>query len=406
MKRFKQFLFEAVEDQIKTTQARSKEIGSDLQKSKTFGGFYGGKETIVGVSPQNPKTYGTYGFIPKNYKFQSGYVNPSDFHSIDISTDDRKSLSNPHSRESSTLRHELQHLHQKERQLKDNPTYALSRKNSTKFDKISGFNAYAQNYIDTYEVGKKLSYATDPQEVNARGIQRGGDAIIRHNDLARSKITSDSKFADFDFELEKSKGKAKPPTLDPNIGRSQANLAFGAEMGKENDSLNDLEKDLIALKRKDKMSAQKSIQTSRKAISSDIARGVQSNVGYAQEVAQDAYSDKVTGPQRERTSRVARTQADVETTKSARMAGGLGSGAFSSDPIAISNLGMDVAGAMGQSSLRTDQMKKAAASLYNPMYSDSEQMMGDALLRGGGEDFQVDPTFLRVSQQRAKDRQR
>jgi len=120
----------------------------------------------------------------------------------------------------------------------------------------------------------------------------------------------------------------------------------------------------------------------------------------------DAYSDKVTGPQRERATRVANTQADVETTKSARMAAGLGSGAFSSDPISISNLGMDVAGAMGDSSLRGDQVRKAAASLYNPFYSDSEQMMGDALLRGGGEDFQVDPTFLRVAQQREKDRKK
>jgi hypothetical protein len=65
---------------------------------------------------------------------------------------------------------------------------------------------------------------------------------------------------------------------------------------------------------------------------------------------------------------------------------------------------MDVAGMMGQSTLRSDQVRQASASLNNPMFSDSEQMMGDALLRGGGEDYQVDPTFLRMADQRAKDR--
>jgi hypothetical protein len=51
-------------------------------------------------------------------------------------------------------------------------------------------------------------------------------------------------------------------------------------------------------------------------------------------------------------------------------------------------------------------MTKAAASLNNSNFSDSEQMMGDAFLRGGGEEFQVDPRSLQVQKQREKDRLR
>ena len=65
-----------------------------------------------------------------------------------------------------------------------------------------------------------------------------------------------------------------------------------------------------------------------------------------------------------------------------------------------------MAGALGDVNSRSQLMTKAAASRENPNFSDSEQMMGDAFLRGGGEDFQVDPRYLQVANQRAKDRLR
>ena len=66
----------------------------------------------------------------------------------------------------------------------------------------------------------------------------------------------------------------------------------------------------------------------------------------------------------------------------------------------------DMAGALGDVNSKAQLTTKAAASLNNPNFSDSEQMMGDAFLRGGGEEFQVDPRSLQVANQRAKDRLR
>lgn len=368
----------------------------------------GGIETYAFVDPKSPTTFGDYRFYAKGKRNETIYVPTYDSHAIKIYTDTPAEITNPSSRENSTLRHELQHLHQRERQLQDNPNYAINKTNSSKYDQlrpVEGLSDFDSDLI-TNEFAKHFSYTLDPQEVNARGIQKAGDAIEQQNKLARSKITSDPRFADYEFELEKSRGRAKAPELDPNIGRSQAELAFQTQMAKENENLNPLSSVLHAIKKGDATRAAKDIKGAKKSIASDVARGVQSNVDYAQQVAQDAYSDKVIGPQRERAKRVIQTQADVETAKSARMAGGLGFGAFASDPISTSNVAMDVAGAMGDSRNRSDQMRKAGASLYNPMYSDSEQMMGDALLRGGGDEFQVDPSFLRVANQRTKDRQK
>ena len=125
---------------------------------------------------------------------------------------------------------------------------------------------------------------------------------------------------------------------------------------------------------------------------------------HAQSVAADSYSDKVIGPQRERQQRVANTQAEVEGIKGKY--GGFQTSPFLSDPLSTANMAADMAGALGDVHSKAQTMTKAQSSLYNPMFSDSEQMMGDAFLRGGGEEYQVDPRFLQVQRQREKDRQK
>jgi hypothetical protein len=69
-------------------------------------------------------------------------------------------------------------------------------------------------------------------------------------------------------------------------------------------------------------------------------------------------------------------------------------------------MGVSIAGDSQPVGSRQSEINKAAASIGNPFFTDSEQMMGDALLRGRGEEFAIDPTFLRVDDQRRKDREK
>jgi hypothetical protein len=404
MLRFKQFLVEGVVDQIQASRTRADLLGKNLAKTgKSTNYALGGIGTYVFVEPKDSRTLGDYRFLSKEKEYSGGVKLSHDAHKINIYTDSPAQIRIPTSQENSALRHELQHLFQKSRQLQDNPHYALNRKKSNKYNQLrmtSSIEALMPDNIKN-DIKKEFSYRLDPQEVNARGIERAGDAIEHHNELARSKITSDPRFADYEFELEKSLGRAKAPELDPNIGRSQAELAFQTHMGKENEGLDFLSDVLQDVKKGDATRAAKDIKTAKKSIASDVARGLQSNVDYAQQVAQDAYSDKVIKPQRERQTRVAQMKNDFDATRPM----GFNSGVFMSDPISTSNFAYDVAGAMGDVTTRDQTMKKAASSLYNPMYSDSEQMMGDAFLRGGGEGYAVDPTFLQVANQRAKNRE-
>jgi hypothetical protein len=402
MLRFKQFLLEGVEDQIKRTQKSANLLGRDLAKNGVSSKYrFDGIDTYAFVLPSNEKSYGNYSFVPKGVKLSDDSINPDDFHRIRVYTDNHTQITNPASQQNSTLRHELQHLWQRSEQLKDNPQY-VDKKN-TKYNNIrprEGLDLNSSEYLKN-EIGKDLSYRLDPQEVNARGIQRAGDAIEQQNILARSKITSDPSFANYEHNLEKSRGKATPPELKSNIGRSQAELAFQTQMGDENFVLDDLASTLEYAKKGDATRAAKDIKTAKKAISSDIARGLQSNTEYAQSVAQDAYSDKVIAPQRERQQRVANTQAEVEGIKAKY--GGFQTSPFLSDPLSTANMAADMAGALGDVHSKAQTMTKAQSSLYNPMFSDSEQIMGDAFLRGGGEEYQVDPRFLQVQRQREKD---
>ena len=409
MLRFKEFLVEDVVKQIELSQKRANLLGKDIAATgKSTGYSIGGIDTYAFTKPKTDTTLGDYTFFPKGEKLSSGKINSDDWHKINIYTDTPAQITNPSSKENSTVRHELQHLYQKSRQLQDNPNYAANAKNSTKYNQLratEGSNALVADYVKQ-NIGKDLSYTLDPQEVNARGIQKAGDAIEQHNRLSRSVIANNpayTKFSDYEFNLEKSKGMLTAPKLNPNIGRKEAEHAFRTQMGKENKSLDDLSSMLQYVKQGDAAKAAKDIKVAKKSISSDIARGLQSNVDYAQSVAADAYSDKVVGPQRERATRVANTQAEVEGIKAKY--GGFQTSPFLSDPLSVANMAADMAGALGDVNTKAQTMTKAAASRNNPMFSDSEQMMGDAFLRGGGEEYQVDPKLLQIDKQREKDKE-
>ena len=186
MLRFKQFLLEGVENQIKRTQKSANLLGQDLAKTGKSARYrFDGIDTFAYVQPSNEKSLGNYSFFPKGVKLTDDTINTDDFHRIKVFTDNPTQITNLASQQNSTLRHELQHLWQRSQQLKDNPQY-VDKKN-TKYNNIrpkEGLGLNTSEYIKN-EIGKDLSYKLDPQEVNARGIQRAGDAIEQQNILAR-----------------------------------------------------------------------------------------------------------------------------------------------------------------------------------------------------------------------------
>lgn len=412
MKKFKEFLYESIETQLarvrRETQNVLNRVPATFGKSdQNFVYNRTSPEASIRLEFERPKEGG-----PAGTHFYARKDNKNYGSIIDVFTDTPGEVRDPLSPERSTLHHEMAHREQALRRLEDNPqNQELVRSSQARTFSALKPRAGLPGSSDVIDqIRSDANYwVGNRQEINARGVERGLLAQDVQNQSARARVAMNPEIQNFEFELERSKGTAPAPELKSVDARARSagvdamkqvlrpeNVIYGKQL------VNTLFLGNPSDVRKLATAAEKSY----KSVASDVGRAVMANEPHAAEVMRDAYSDKVTGPQRERATRVANTQADVETTKSARMAAGLGSGAFSSDPISISNLGMDVAGAMGDSSLRGDQVRKAAASLYNPMYSDSEQMMGDALLRGGGEDFQVDPTFLRVAQQREKDRKK
>jgi hypothetical protein len=259
-------------------------------------------------------------------------------------------------------------------------------------------------HIKQNNMGQDYSYILDPQEVNARGVQAAGDAIEQHGRLSTSKLLMNPEIDDFALNFEKSGGKLTPPKLNSNIARTQADRAFDTHMGIENKILDSRQRETFAIRKSDATQINKDIVKARKSVQSDIARGLQANIPTAQAEVENLYGTKTTSPQRERATRVANTQAEVETGRA--KFGGFQTTPFLSDPLSTANMAADMAGALGDVNSKAQLTTKAAASLNNPNFSDSEQMMGDAFLRGGGEEFQVDPRSLQVQKQREKDRLR
>ena len=404
---FKQFLLEGVVSQINSTRRRSDLLAQEMAKGLSNDSYkFGGIRTIMAVEPADNVSTGSYRYIPPGagISTRTGQPTTEPIHYIRMNTDNPSKLFDPQSAEKSTLRHELQHLYQRDAQLSANPDYALNRKNSSKFNNIRGIGPNTTEHIKQNNIGKDFSYILDPQEVNARGIERSGDAIEQHGRLSRSHLLLNPEIDDFALDFEKSGGKLTPPKLNPNIARTQADRAFDTQMGKENNLLDAKQKETVAIKKSDATQINKDIVKAKKSVQSDISRGLQSNIPTAQAEVENLYGTKTTSPQRERATRVANTQAEVETGRA--KFGGFQTTPFLSDPLSTANMAADMAGALGDVNSKAQTTTKAAASLNNPNFSDSEQMMGDAFLRGGGEDFQVDPRSLQVQKQREKDRLR
>jgi len=405
MIRFKQFLIEGVVSQIASTRRRSDLLAQEMAKGLYNDSYkFGGIRTVMNVAPPGHDTAGSYRFIPTGKPTITGQPTTEPLHWITVNTDQPSRLFDPRSSEKSTLRHELQHLFQKDAQLAANPVYAMNRKISSKFNDIRGMGPNTTEHIKQNNMGQDFSYILDPQEVNARGVQSGGDAIEQHGRLSASKLLINPEVDEFAFNFEKSGGKLTPPKLDPTIARTQADIAFDTHMGIENKILDSRQRETFAIRKSDATEITKDIVKARKSVRSDIARGLQANIPAAQAEVENLYGTKVTSPQRERATRVADTQADVQRSRA--QYGGFQTTPFLSDPLSTANMAADMAGALGDVNSRAQTTTKAAASLNNPNFSDSEQMMGDAFLRGGGEEFQVDPRFLQVANQRTKDRLR
>jgi len=403
---FKQFLMEGVVDQIKSTKKLASIIAPEVKGVKTFYDLPGSSvDTLVATPPADSTKLGSYDYrvappITKNDR--------DDFNYIRVYTDNPERLGIPSSIENSTLRHELQHRYQMNQMIQDRPSVSpsdiLGSMVSSKYDSLSGATPRLTSALQAVNRGPAISYTLSPQEVNARGIERAGSAMNQHSRLSRSHLLLNPAIDDFALNFEKSGGKLTPPQLDPTIARTQAERALATQMSRENLDLDTIEKDIGSYKKSDATAIAKDLKTARKSIQSDIARGLQSNIPTAHAEVENLFGTKVTSPQRERATRVADTQADVQRSRA--QYGGFQTTPFLSDPLSTANMAADMAGALGDVHSRAQTMTKAAASLNNPNFSDSEQMMGDAFLRGGGEEYAVDPRFLQVSNQRAKDRLR
>jgi len=406
MMRFKQFLIEGVVDQINSTRTLASYIAPRVKGVKTFYDLPGSSvDTLVATPPADSTKLGSYDYrvapsITKNDR--------DDFNFIKVYTDNPERLGISSSIENSTLRHELQHRYQMNQMIQDRPSVSpsdiLGSMVSSKYDSLSGATPRLTSALQAVNRGPAISYTLGPQEVNARGIQRAGSAMDQHSRLSRSRLLLNPEIDDFALNFEKSGGKLTPPQLDPTIVRTQAERALATQMSRENLDLDTIEKDIGSYKKSDATAIAKDLKTARKSIQSDIARGLQSNIPTAQAEVENLFGTKVTSPQRERTTRVADTQADVQRSRA--QYGGFQTTPFLSDPLSTANMAADMAGALGDVHSRAQTMTKAAASLNNPNFSDSEQMMGDAFLRGNGEEYVVDPRFLQVANQRAKDRLR
>jgi|694.fasta_scaffold25308_13 hypothetical protein len=404
---FKQFLLEGVVSQINSTRRRSDLLAQEMAKGLSNDSYkFGGIRTMLAVDPADNVSSGSYRYIPAGAGKSSitGQATTEPIHYITVNTDKPAKLFDPQSAEKSTLRHELQHLFQRDAQLSANPEYAMNRKISSKFNDIRGMGPNSTEHIKQNNMGQDYSYILDPQEVNARGVQAAGDAIEQHGRLSTSKLLMNPEIDDFALNFEKSGGKLTPPKLNSNIARTQADRAFDTHMGIENKILDSRQRETFAIRKSDATQINKDIVKARKSVQSDIARGLQANIPTAQAEVENLYGTKTTSPQRERATRVANTQAEVETGRA--KFGGFQTTPFLSDPLSTANMAADMAGALGDVNSKAQLTTKAAASLNNPNFSDSEQMMGDAFLRGGGEEFQVDPRSLQVQKQREKDRLR
>ena len=404
---FKQFLMEGVVDQVQSTMDLTKKLAPRLANKGSAALFTpdGDLDTLVMASPiEDPAFKGAYRSTtdPTRKLNKDGKYNV-----IKVFSDTPAKIGIPGSDDNSTLRHELQHRFQVISASQKNPNLSpeamMQKLMSSKYNNLIPLR---QRSFTFSPHGPELSYKFSPIEVNARGIQRAGDAIIDQNRLSRMVVTNQPTVRDFEFNFEKSGGKLKAPELPPDIGRWAADAAFRMNSEKETKNLASTQDEIKAgfYKKSDATELTKAITKTQKAVNLDIAKGVHANVPNAQSIAQDAFDERVTGVQRERATRVADTQADVQRSRA--QYGGFQVSPFLSDPLSTANMAADMAGALGDVNSRSQLMTKAAASRENPNFSDSEQMMGDAFLRGGGEDFQVDPRYLQVANQRAKDRLR
>ena len=277
MMRFKQFLMEGVVDQINSTRTLASYIAPRVKGVQTFYNLPGSSvDTLVATPPADSIKRGSYDYrvappITKNDR--------DDFNYIRVYTDNPERLGIPSSQENSTLRHELQHRKQMNQMIQDRPNVApsdiLGSMVSSKYDSLSGATPRLTSALQAVNRGPQVSYTLGPQEVNARGIQRGGDAMDQHNRLSRSHLLLDPKIDDFALNFEKSGGKLTPPKLDPTIARTQADRALATQMSRENIDLDTIEGDMGSYKKSDATAIAKDLKTTRKAVRSDIARGLQ-----------------------------------------------------------------------------------------------------------------------------------
>lgn len=421
---FKQFIIESVESQLDTVSKQAKKVAKSLKSLEDFPDDMRAMAFTKDEAPSrlpgaNLDTY-LATLPPDNVKLGTQRLLPPDENSADpinlikLFTDKPELMSDPDSQVRSTLEHELTHGYQSERQFESNPKFALSRTKSQRFDntKVKPEISPPQESDNdhwTKDFFKQLSYETDPLEVNARGMQLGLEAQRKQNQLARKVVRNRPEYADFELNLEKSRGTLQPPELDrvPQDARLFGrDVIFPQVFEPEKESIDYYKKLAPAMVQKpsDANKINKTLEKTQKAIQSDIGRAILANQKAAEQEMHLAHSDTVTTPMRERQQRVANTQAEVEGLKSRY--GGFQTSPFLSDPLSTTNMAADMAGALGDVHSKAQTTTKAQSSLYNPMFSDSEQMMGDAFLRGGGEEYQVDPRFLQVQRQREKDRQK
>jgi hypothetical protein len=336
----------------------------------------------------------------------------------------------------STLQHELTHAYQGDRAARTsgNDPFIGYDRFTPDYGKMFTRGANTKQALDASKIFKYISYWTSPQEKNARAIELGIGAQDTQKNIAISDIDDLRKRrmlgllpgrTDFtDAELERIARDAGHEARRANVA-SQRNIRY--DLRQEYNKFNKI----AGKSPQQQKEIERAINSTIDYVDNRIARQTMDNEGAVVGAMRDRLKTPAPNAIKDTAVKVGKEVkgavvanikpeglVSTSPTPSARSIPkggtplrpyGLSStpgGLSPTNPWSIADMGVSIAGDWQPVGSRQSEINKAAASIGNPFFTDSEQMMGDALLRGRGEEFAIDPTFLRVDDQRRKDREK
>jgi len=331
-----------------------------------------------------------------------------------------------------TLHHELTHAYQSDRAARTtgNDPFTNNNRFTPDYGKMFIRGADTKKAKEAYNSFNFISYWTSPHEKNARAIEMGIDAQDTQKNIAIADIDDLRKRrmlgllpgrTDFtDAELERIARDAGHKARRANVDHE---MALGQELNREKNQFSKI----AGKSPQQQREIERAISSTIDYMDNRIARQTMDNEGVVVGAMRDRLKTPAPNAIKDTAVKVKGAVAatikpeglvSTSPTPSARSMPkggtplkpyGLSStpgGLSPTNPWSIADMGVSIAGDSQPVGSRQSEINKAAASIGNPFFTDSEQMMGDALLRGRGEEFAIDPTFLRVDDQRRKDREK